>query len=673
MCKRRDLTICVAVFFFLLWALFTHSHVNSWNDASRLATVEALVHQGTWAIENTVFFSRTADYILWNGHFYSDKPPVLPFLTASLYTVLHKGLQISFDASARCDPVSNPCYCFAVLCPQAVDWVYYLVTLTFVGLPSALMLALFYRSTDFFSLPNSLALLLTGALGLATMVWPYSLVFNNHVLTAAGLLAGFYALLRARVGKGSPERWLVIAGFATALAFTFDLLVVPFLAAFLIAALLRHRLRAWAFVAGCLVPLLLLVALDFWYLGDPLPPSMHPAGFDYPGSPFAATPTGNPPSADVLSHGLQMLFGDRGLFTLNPVMILAAVGLGVLLCKRSHWLWGEAVAATLAGAAATFSLIVYTPGFGGICYGTRWFMDIVPLLFLFAAWPGLYRVWIWRSVAAVLVVLSLLSAWQGALNPWGVTLPPYRLLQYAFSPAGRYLGSLPSGTFAYTTLADFDTLPIYPVHAWHTRLRKFDPAQGALPLGDPGQDAVYVLSADAQVTEELVEMAFPNGQWDLRTERIAIYRVPASADRARPGQSAQAEFGGLIRLLGSDPLPDALRPGDTVRAQLYWQALAPIGERYTAFVHLLGPTNQSTGNPLWAQDDHQPGHETYPTDFWLPGEIVLDAFQFTIPGDAPAGEYTLTTGFYKLETLQRLGRSDGQGDTVMLSRTTVTP
>jgi hypothetical protein len=671
--KRRDLAIWVAVFFLLLWALFTHSHVNSWNDASRLATVEALVHQGTWAIERTAFFPRTADYILWNGHFYSDKPPVLPFLTAGLYAVLYKGLQISFDASGWCDPISNPCYCFALLCPRAADWAYYLVTLTFVGLPSALMLALFYRSTAFFDLPNSLALPLTGALGLGTMVWPYSLVFNNHVLTAAGLLVGFYALLRARAATGSPERWLAVAGFATALAFTFDLLVVPFLAAFLVAASFRHRLRAWAFVAGSLVPLLLLVALDFWYLGDPLPPSMHPTGFDYPGSPFAATPTGNPPSSDVWSHGLQMFFGDRGLFTLNPAMILAAVGLGALLCKRSHWLWGEAVAATLAGAAATFSLVVYTPGFGGICYGTRWFMDIVPLLFLFAAWPGLYRAWIWRSVAAVLIVLSLLSAWQGALNPWGVTLPPHRLLQYVFSPAGRYLEGLPSGAFAYTTLTDSDALPVYPVHAWHTRLRKFDPALGALPLGDPSRDGVYVLSADDQAIAELVETAFPNGQWDLRTEEVVIYRVPPDADRARPRQPVEAEFGGLIRLLGSGSLPDKLRPGDTVRVQLYWQALAPIRERYTAFVHLLGPTNPSTGTPLWAQDDHQPGRETYPTDFWLPGEIVLDTFQFTVPDDAPAGEYTLTTGFYKLETGQRLGRSDGQGDTATVSRLAVAP
>ncbi len=94
---------------------------------------------------------------------------------------------------------------------------------------------------------------------------------------------------------------------------------------------------------------------------------------------------------------------------------------------------------------------------------------------------------------------------------------------------------------------------------------------------------------------------------------------------------------------------------------------------YTAFVHLLGPLNQSTGTHLWAQDDHQPGHATYPTDRWLPGEVVLDRFPLLVPTDVPAGQYVLTTGFYDLATLQRLVRSDAPGDTVTLATVTVTP
>jgi len=496
-------------------------------------------------------------------------------------------------------------------------------------------------------------------------------------------MAGFYALLCAgNADTPSPRFLLLVAGCATTLAFTFDLLAAPFPVFFAAVALLHYRRRAWPFALGSLLPLALLVTLDYWLLGDPLPPSMHPAGFDYPGSTFATTITGNPPATDVLDHGFQMMFGERGLFSLNPLLLWAVAGLGVLLRRRDHRLWPEAVAITLASLAVVVSLALFTPGFGGVSYGTRWLAEITPVLFFFAACPALYRPRFRRALCVVLAVFSLFSAWQGALHPWGVTLPPFRLLQYAASPVGRYLEDLPAERVLYATPTRVRYLPVFPKHAWHTRLRPFDAASGVLPAGAPDRPAVYVLSADDRAAGELLEAAFPHGQWDLITEELAAYRVPPGTDRVRPAQSLQAEFAGQIRLLGCDISPPlsgegtgegALRPGDTLRVRLYWQALAPMERGYTAFVHLLGPPNPSTGTPLWAQDDHQPGHTTYPTYRWFPGEVVLDWFQFVLPDNAPPGEYVLTTGFYDLTTMQRLARSDVEGDTATLSSITVMP
>ena len=93
-----------------------------------------------------------------------------------------------------------------------------------------------------------------------------------------------------------------------------------------------------------------------------------------------------------------------------------------------------------------------------------------------------------------------------------------------------------------------------------------------------------------------------------------------------------------------------------------------MDRRYTAFVHLLGPLNPALGSPLWAQDDHEPGQATYSTDRWFPGEVIVDTFHLQIPADAPPGEYTLSTGFYDLETMARLPRSDATGDTVTMAR-----
>ena len=71
---RHRLTAWVALFFFLVWAFSTHSHVGSFNDRSRMAAIESLVQRGTWVIDESPF-SRTVDRIYADGHFYSDKPP----------------------------------------------------------------------------------------------------------------------------------------------------------------------------------------------------------------------------------------------------------------------------------------------------------------------------------------------------------------------------------------------------------------------------------------------------------------------------------------------------------------------------------------------------------------------------------------------------------------------
>jgi hypothetical protein len=114
-----------------------------------------------------------------------------------------------------------------------------------------------------------------------------------------------------------------------------------------------------------------------------------------------------------------------------------------------------------------------------------------------------------------------------------------------------------------------------------------------------------------------------------------------------------------------------VHPGDTLSVRLTWRALASMDRHYTAFVHLLGPENPALDSPLWAQDDHEPGHATYSTDRWFPGEVIIDTFDLHVPGDAPPGAYTLSTGFYDLETLERLPRSDVAGDTATMTTLTL--
>jgi hypothetical protein len=49
---------------------------------------------------------------------------------------------------------------------------------------------------------------------------------------------------------------------------------------------------------------------------------------------------------------------------------------------------------------------------------------------------------------------------------------------------------------------------------------------------------------------------------------------------------------------------------------------------------------------------------------WAAGEIIADPHLIALPPDLPSGEYRLLVGMYDLETLTRLTRLDGGGDSI---------
>lgn len=106
---------------------------GSWNDASRLATVESLVDRHTFAIDDSIFVRPqppgqpggdetraplvTQDKLFIAGRFYSDKPPVPALLMAGLY----QAWRWSGGAPAR-QRTERFCY-WMTLCSSGVAYV----------------------------------------------------------------------------------------------------------------------------------------------------------------------------------------------------------------------------------------------------------------------------------------------------------------------------------------------------------------------------------------------------------------------------------------------------------------------------------------------------------------------------------------------------------------------
>lgn len=701
---RRDLAAGVAVFFLLLYAAFTQSHANSWNEISRLASIEALVHHGTWAIDDTALGSLTGDRIFLNGHFYSDKPPLLSLVGAGVYAVLHRGFGLSLS-SQECNPITSPCHCIALVCPQSSpDWAYYLLTVILVGVPSALTLALFYRSTVLHGLSNPPALLMTGILGLGTAVLPYSLVFSNHIPAAACLMAALYALVRLKVDGSLSSRWLLIAGLATALAFTLDPGTSPFLIFFSGYALLRYRRRVWPFVLGGLVSLAVTAALDWWMLGDPLLPTMHTSGFDYPGSVFASTVGGTHGPDNVLDYGFRVLVGDHGLFAFSPVLLWVVFALGTVLCQRGHWLRDEAAAVGLASLVMVLHLVLFTYDFGGAGFGVRWFVTFVPLLFFFAIQPSFYRTLERRLVFAALSALSIFSAWQGALAPWGPVLPPLRLetaaaaLEWPAPLTPQQIAAVPHRldvTFenhrarlvgyaldhdvvqpgqqitvtlywqALAPMSDKYALFIHLINSAgaFTAQRDTFPGLGNLPTsywqpGDVYADAYQVdigetayAPDDALVRVGLYRQSGPrlvarDVSGRLLGDAVTLVQQPIKLI-PRPGpfpNSTRVNFGNQVALVGYDLNTRAIRPGETLSVTLYWQALAPMQRDYSIFMHL------ASADKIVATNDGLPYTKPKRMRQWSVGQTMQEVRPLAVAAEITAGLYNVVMGVFDMDS-----------------------
>jgi hypothetical protein len=110
-----------------------------------------------------------------------------------------------------------------------------------------------------------------------------------------------------------------------------------------------------------------------------------------------------------------------------------------------------------------------------------------------------------------------------------------------------------------------------------------------------------------------------------------------------------ATFSDQIELLGYDTNLTNARPGGLIQLTLYWRALAEMDTSYTVFTHVLDPVGQSV-----AQQDNPPVNGTYPTTLWLPGEVITDKYDISLPIDLPPGDYPIEIGLYIAENGLRL-------------------
>lgn len=114
------------------------------------------------------------------------------------------------------------------------------------------------------------------------------------------------------------------------------------------------------------------------------------------------------------------------------------------------------------------------------------------------------------------------------------------------------------------------------------------------------------------------------------------YRAPAPVAALPAAMTpVAAQVGDAIALRGVEAAPVTLTPGASTTITVAWQALGPIPQDYSVFVHLVDHDGL-----VAAQLDTMPGGGLAPTSQWQPGELRVEGYTVTLP---PA-VYTPNTG-----------------------------
>ncbi|MEO7993474.1 MAG: hypothetical protein ABI743_03675 [bacterium] len=430
---RWEERLVVFLFSFLLCVFLTKTYGSvqnpgSWNDQSRMATVQALVEQGTFAIDNTYWGWWTGDKVFAGEHFYSTKPPLLSVLGAVVYWPLHHVFGLSYFNDAQA-PV-----------------IYYIVTLILIGLPMSAAAVLFYDTLNWLGLRLRWRVVGVISLVVGSLYLPYSTIFQNHTVAGLAGLYSFILLWRTTCGVGPTARNLFLAGLMIALALTCDIVGgAPFALAGFVWLIVRARqgaIRTDALLLGLTgfaLPVAIHFACNYAVTGDfrtiyskaetyKLTNVKGLYGEVLERRGYFATLT----DPYRWRYIINSLVGIRGIFFYSPTLLFGIWVAWQLTRRRWNGLLNMAsaqqtamswwIGSFLGSTILTWIyLMLRTENYGGTSYGSRYFiapMSVLLLLGVLIYGPlGSDRARGWYAEA---LRWSVVMAAVGIAFPWGV-------------------------------------------------------------------------------------------------------------------------------------------------------------------------------------------------------------------------------------------------------------
>ena len=398
---------------------------------SRLATVYALAHYGSWNLESpdpdhpNPFEARTVDKVVVQGRLISSKPPLLPLLMTLIY------LPFRMVGWTLDDPDTLKPFSIAVI-------------FLLCQLPFAAGIWAFMRLTSWMSpIPW---IILGGMLVFASPLFGYAQQFSNHVPAAAALCGALWCLWRLLDPDCPPSSGVKDAlgfGFFSALVFALDIPAIIYCATAGLLLIPTGKIRLLPWILVGFMPIFLTQEICYWIIsGSLLPVQTRPELYQYEWSYWR-----HPLGIDALNESrliylFHALIGRSSVFFLFPVFFIGFI-FPVLhlikIIKKDHkkikgdtfisfllLLWG-------AFCVLTLYYTVKTNNYGGAAYGFRWHLASYPVLALCCAHPiSRIKTWYGWLILLLLTGISCWSAWECLQEPWGNS--PNWAMRWIFGP-----------------------------------------------------------------------------------------------------------------------------------------------------------------------------------------------------------------------------------------------
>ncbi|MGM0401591.1 MAG: glycosyltransferase family 39 protein [Chloroflexota bacterium] len=150
--------------------------------------------------------------------------------------------------------------------------------------------------------------------------------------------------------------------------------------------------------------------------------------------------------------------------------------------------------------------------------------------------------------------------------------------------------------------------------------------------------------------------------------RLLVYAVPRESSEGIQERTDYV-WAEKVRLQGHTLLTPQPESGEIVQLSLFWEALAPLTERYKVFLHLV----DERGNIVAQRDTEPVGGRRLTTD-WEVGEIITDNHGILIPPGTTPGAHQLRVGLYNLVDGARLPvkeEDEKKGDSIDLKKIAV--